>query len=254
MTTRSPESELRPWCPPGWDRGTFPHDNHQHPFFTVDRTGTDDAPRVLLMHELPGIDDNLVAYADDLARDFRVFVPSIVGRPGAASPALIMKQICVRREVHILARDGVSRSVGWLRDFVDAHVAAGGRSYGVIGMCFSGNFALALAVDPRVPAAVVAEPAQPIGRRALGLSPTDAADLASRDGLCARGYRFRDDLGSPPGKLQAAQDLLGSDRMKVFTLDEPNPRKHSVLTGRDASPWAIADVREFLIDRLSARA
>ena len=254
MPDHTATAELVPWCPPGWERGTFPHAGHRHPFFIVDRTEREAAPRVLLLHEMPGIDDNLVAYANDLARDFRVFVPSIIGRPGKVSPALLAKQICVRREVHILARDGVSRSVGWLRDFAAQHVADDSGSYGVIGMCFSGNFALALAVDPRVAAAVVAEPASPVGKRALGLSVTDASSLRAREGLCVQGYRFRDDPASPPGKLQAAQDLLGSDRMQVFTLDEPDPKKHSVLTGGSASRAAIAGVRAFLQERLGTAA
>ena len=133
------------------------------------------------MHEFPGISENLRQLADILAEDFRVVVPSIFGRDGTPTAMDSVRQLCVRREVHILASDGVSRSVDWLRDLVDEHVAeASVRPYGVIGMCFTGNFALALAVDPRVRAAVVAQPALPVLPRRLGLSPRPGSSRRAR--------------------------------------------------------------------------
>ena len=65
------------------------------------------------------------------------------------------------------------------------------------------------------------------------------------------GYRFRDDRMSPRAKLVVAQDLLGPTRMRVFPLDEPDPKKHSTLTGESRSLTAIAAVRAFLVDRLT---
>ncbi|GAA1978826.1 dienelactone hydrolase family protein [Microbacterium pumilum] len=240
------------WCPEGWDRHTYPHGDHSHPYYIVDRSPADSPhPSVLLMHEFPGISDNLVALANVLAEDFRVVVPSIVGRDGSATPLDSMRQICVRREVHILARHGVSASVAWLREFADAHVAdSSGRRYGVIGLCLTGNFALALAVDPRVAAAVVGEPAIPVRPSGLGLSPGDSASLAEHPDLRVQGYRFRYDCLSPGAKLDAAQRLLGG-RMQVFTLTGPNQFGHSTLTGRWRSDAAIASTRAFLNERLA---
>lgn len=208
---------------------------------------------MLLLHEFPGVSDNLVALADELAEDFRVVVPSILGRDGNPTAMDSLRQLCVRREVHLLAKHGASRSVEWLRDFVDAHVApASDRPYGVIGMCFTGNFALALAVDPRVRAAVVAQPATPAAPKQLGLSHEDRNRLAHRTDLVVHGYRFRRDCTSPAAKLTAAEELLGAERMRVFPLDTPDATKHSTLTGRWRSEEAIAAVRAFLGERLGA--
>ncbi|GAA1953867.1 dienelactone hydrolase family protein [Microbacterium deminutum] len=243
------------WCPDGWDRGTFAHGDHSHAFYTADR-GTPDAPlpTVMLMHEFPGISENLVELANVLAADFRVVVPSIVGRDGNPGSLDSARQLCVRRELHVLARDGVSTSVGWLRDFAHRHVAdSSGRSFGVIGLCLTGNFALALAVDPRVAGAVVAEPAgMPVRPSGLGLSDQDRAALQQRVGLQVQGYRFRRDCLSPASKLAAARELLGDERMRVFTLTSPNQRKHSTLTGKWRNDGAVANVRAFLRERLAA--
>ena len=199
------------------------------------------------MHEFPGISDNLVALADVLAEDFRVVVPSIVGRDGSATPLDSMRQICVRREVHIFARNGVSDSVAWLREFADAHVAdSSGRPYGVIGLCLTGNFALALAVDPRVAAAVVGEPAIPVRPSGLGLSADDRDRLAERADLRVQGYRFRYDCLSPGAKLDSAAAAARPSACAVFTLTGPNQFGHSTLTGKWRSEAAIESTRAFL--------
>jgi dienelactone hydrolase len=241
------------WCPPGWDRQSYPHGDHSHAYYVVDRSAPS-APRpsVMLMHEFPGIKENLVKLADLLADEFRIFVPSLFGRDGIPSSLVAVRQLCVRREVHILARDGVSRSAEWLRAFANDRIAgSSGRPFGVIGLCFTGNFALALAVDRRVAAAVVGEPAIPLRPSGLGLSERDRDLLKKNVDLRVQGYRFRRDCISPAAKLAAAKELL-DDRMRIFTLSSPGEMGHSTLTGDDASPAAIANVRAFLRDRLVA--
>lgn len=138
------------WCPDGWKRYSFPHLDHAHVFYVIDHgPAGKPSPSVMLMHEFPGISTRLFPLTEALAGHFRVVIPSILGRDGDPKYGDSLKQICVRREVHVLARHGVSAAVGWLRDIADEHVARRSNApYGVIGMCFSGNFALALAIDP----------------------------------------------------------------------------------------------------------
>ena len=112
------------WCPEGWAKNDFAHGDHAHPFYVIDRRPVRQLrPSILLMHEFPGISNDLVALADRLAAEFRVVVPSVFGRDGDPACLDTLRQICVRREIHAFARDGVSRSVGWLRDLADTHVA-----------------------------------------------------------------------------------------------------------------------------------
>jgi hypothetical protein len=129
----------------------------------------------------------------------------------------------------------------------------------------TGGFALALAVNPSVKAAVVAQPAVPVGnlkrlplpgraRSDLGLTEEVKAGLAARvaDEGClrVRGYRFEQDLFSPREKLETAQSLLGDTVMKVVPLKEPNPEKHSTLTGDFKNDRAVDEVIAFLQERL----
>ena len=223
----------------------------------------------MLMHEFPGISPYLVHFAETLADHFRVVVPSIIGRDGHPNALGSTVQLCVRREVHLFRTGVTSPAVPWLRDLLETRVSQG-QPCGVVGMCLSGGFALAIAIDPLVSAAVIAQPAVPVSRlgplrlpgeqrRAadLGLSPADLIRLSQRAGtettaLCARGYRFAHDAISPPAKLAAAQVLLGDDAMKVVTLHQPNAQQHSTLTGPDRNDTAVTEVIEFLSQRLIA--
>jgi dienelactone hydrolase len=234
-----------PWPPEGWESRSYAHGDHDHTFYVVGGKPADSRRNILLLHEFPGMSGTIIKLANMLATDFRVVLPSVFGKDGAPTMADSVKQICVRREVHVIARRGVSKDVVWLKDFIEAHVANDDAGFGVIGMCFSGNFALALAVDERVKAAVVAQPALPIWPSSLGLSTEDQTALRARQDLSVRGYRFRGDCRSPGAKLASAERLLGEKRIHTFTFPTPAPR-HSTLTGENPSHRALADVRGFL--------
>ena len=256
------------WPPLGWEPRDHPHRGHRHAYYVV---GAREAPSVLLLHEFPGISVNLVEFAERLAADFRVVVPSIVGRDGDPGIVGSLARLCVRREVNLVVRGRTSPAVAWLRELADEVVARRvDAPYGVVGMCMTGGFALAVAVDPRVRAAVVAQPALPAARvlrrlplpmsrrrtADLGLSPADRDTLAARtaadpDALCVRGYRFRDDWQSPAARLDSTVDLLGPESVRVVTLTEPRPDAHSTLTGGSRNAAAVEEVVAFLRDRLA---
>ncbi|SEJ11357.1 dienelactone hydrolase family protein [Demequina mangrovi] len=240
-----------------WRERSYERDGAAHVYYA---RGDEVAPAVLLLHEFPGITPELQGYADALAQDFRVYVPSLFGEdfvPMTCRSSLrAAVGLCVSTEMHLLARDGVSRSVPWLRGFAREVVGEAGRPYGVIGLCLTGGFALALAADPQVAAAVVGEPAAPPLPGALGLSAEDREALADRSGLRVQGYRYVGDSHSPAAKLRAAERLLGTGRMRRFELTDGPPevkRPHSTLT-HHPSPTAVTGVRDFLLDRLSESA
>ena len=62
-----------------------------------------------------------------------------------------------------------------------AHAECGGPGVGVVGMCFTGNFALAMAVDDVVLAPVLSQPSLPfaIGRARRGDVGVSDGDLAT---------------------------------------------------------------------------
>jgi dienelactone hydrolase len=148
----------------------------------------------------------------------------------------------VSREFAILA-DRTSPVVTWLRALAAAaHRECGGPGVGAIGMCLTGGFALAMAVDPAVLAPVVSQPGLPAPvtarkRAAVGL----AADLAAVKertgrGLCVLGLRFSADRGCPAERFQMLRRELGAGFEAIEVDSSPgNPygiptRAHAVLT------------------------
>lgn len=257
-----------PWPPPGWPDGKISHRHHSHRYYTSPDQASN--PTILLLHEFPGIGTNFSEFAQFLAQDFRVVVPSIVGRDGHPCQVGSGLSLCIRREVNFFATSASSPALPWLRELINTVVSPDYRRFGVIGMCMTGGFALALAVDPRVVAAVAAQPALPITRlipqlpmpgeakrsAALGVTRDVCERLTRRTNdqqeanLRVRGYRFRDDWRSPAPRMIRLADLLGAGAKTFPELDDPSPTEHSTLTGGDHSPQARADVVKFLHDRL----
>ncbi|HEX2808020.1 MAG TPA: dienelactone hydrolase family protein [Kineosporiaceae bacterium] len=98
-----------------------------------------------------GLHPGVVEFAQRLIdAGYTVFLPSLFGRPGEPfSNAAIRRSVagvCISREFTILA-DSTSRVATWLRAL--AAMALGecdGAGAGVVGMCFTGGFALATAL------------------------------------------------------------------------------------------------------------
>ncbi|SIR64932.1 dienelactone hydrolase family protein [Microbacterium sp. RURRCA19A] len=252
-----------------WDVSPFAYDGITHDVY---RSG--EGPGVILIPELPGATPEVIALGERLvAAGFHVALPSIVGTPGRpvsggyiAGSALRM---CVSREFAAFARRADRPIAGFLRALArDVHAERGGPGVGVIGMCFSGGFALATAADESVLAPVVSQPALPppigAGRSATGLSPTEESAVRRRagDGLCALGLRFTNDRSVPAERFAAFERLLG-EGWRAFEIDSSpgNPDgipagAHSVLTDASATVpghpthRANEQVVEFLRERL----
>ena len=140
--------------------------------------------------------------------------------------------------------DRTAPAVTWLRALaVQAHKECGGPGVGAVGMCFTGGYALAMAVEPAVLAPVLSQPATPgpltaRKRAALGLDPADLASVKTRtaDGLCVLGLRFSQDRSSPPERFATLRAELG-DAFEAIEIDSSpgnahgiGPQAHSVLT------------------------
>jgi dienelactone hydrolase len=122
------------------------------------------APPLLLLPEIAGFSPGLRLFAKRLVEArFRVFVPWLFGPFGRRAPVRNAIRLCVSREFANL-RAGVSSPIStWIRELT-AHISrhTGGAPIGAIGMCLTGAFAIPLIIDPRVTAAVAAQPSVPL--------------------------------------------------------------------------------------------
>jgi dienelactone hydrolase len=258
---------------PGFDATTFAHQGRE---YDVYRSGS--GPAVVVIHEIPGLHPGVTAFGRRLVdAGYRVYLPSLFGRPGAAvsvrASLRSITRVCVSREFAILA-DRTSPVATWLRALAThAHAECGGPGVGAIGMCFTGGFALAMAVEPAVLAPVLSQPGLPAPinarhRAAFGLDPGDLAAIKQRtqEGLCLLGLRFSADKGSPAERFAALRRELG-EAFEAIEIDSSpgNPhgiphRAHSVLTielvDKPGHPTreALDRVMAFLAERLAPAA
>lgn len=178
-----------------------------------------DGPAVIVLPEMPGISPDVVRFANWLREaGFTVYLPSLFGVDGAyptvelADP--IVRRACVAKEFRAFAGGGTSPVVGWLRALArTAHQECGGPGVGAVGMCFTGNFALTMTLEPAVIAPVLNHPSLPLDDPAgLELSPEDATAIQQRfdrDNLTAIGYRFDNDKWCTGQRFAAYTRLLG---------------------------------------------
>jgi hypothetical protein len=134
---------------------------------TVYRRG--EGPGVVVMHEIPGITPEVAHFARRVAdAGFTVAMPDMFGTPGKPLgipyAAGQMVRACISREFHVLAAHRASPITEWLRALARAlYEEVGGRGVGAIGMCLTGNFALALMMDDCLMAPVLSQPSLPFG-------------------------------------------------------------------------------------------
>lgn len=242
-------------------------------------TGTSKPP-VLLLHELTGLSPGTLAYAEELSKDFTVYVPLLFGEKGKFSLMNGLSAYWFRGLVEFFPggewgtpSNGSAPIVNWLRGVVqhigDRHSA---QPIGLIGNCVTGPIPLALLNHPHVSAAVIAQPALPMrfwwysdaDKASLGLS-TDDLQFADHSRAKIYGLRFETDCMSDQAKLHTLHDrfgvrfLNGEIPANHYQRDGKPMKAHSTLIGswrKDdeagrPSRDARAQVRAFLLAQLS---
>lgn len=226
---------------------------------------------VILLHELPGLSNYTIQYAETLGEDFSVYVPLLFGEPGQfkacrsvlgyyLSPSwwTVTGRRPVLDDLHALASEVAS--------------IHSGESVRVVGMCLTGSFPLSLLTNEHVTAAVCAQPTLPLfscDEEALGIPDRDLAVAISRvkaTNAFVFACRFEGDTISKPGKLRFLSDQLGPQLMGYEITQTTyrcggetvaiRPDAHSTLTGEwrpglppdHPVPALRAAVREFLLD------
>lgn len=265
MTGSAPVSTLDGWTVTSFTGAGYTHDVYEK----------GSGPGVVLIPEAPGITPQVLGLAQHLVDSgFTVAVPSPFGTPGRSMSGGYALQsigrLCVSAEFRLFALDAHRPITDFLRavasDLARRTPAAG---VGVIGMCLTGGFALATAIDESVLAAVASQPAVPFpvsgARRAdPGMSSEDLDTVASRaeaGSLCAIGLRFSEDASAPRARFAALKARLG-DAFEVIELDSSagntggySKSAHSVLTGevRESPANSAFEAREHVVEFLRTR-
>jgi dienelactone hydrolase len=254
----------------GFTCAPFTHDGKTRDVY---RKG--EGPAVVVMTEIPGITPQVIAFAERVAAaGFTVFMPHLFGPPGKplSVPYALgeIARVCISKEFSVLASRASSPITDWLRALCrHAHAECKGPGVGAIGMCMTGNFALALMVDPSVMAPVLSQPSLPFAitadrRAGLHLSDSDLVAVKARceAGLRVIGMRFTHDRAVPPERFETLRRELGSAFEGIEIDSGPGNRwniprtAHSVVTNdlvdREGHPTkeALDRVLAFFRERL----
>lgn len=234
-------------------------------------------PAVIVMAELPGISPDVARFAR-WVRDagLTVYLPSLFGRDGAYPEAAagleVLKRACVSAEFRALAANQSSPITQWLSGLARvAHAECGGPGVGAVGMCFTGNFALGMMLEPAVLAPVLCQPSLPLGDpAALHSAPEELVAIRRRledERLTVRAYRFASDRHCTAARFAAYAAALGP-RFEATTLpaEAANPAPppffaevvgcaHSVVTAHlvDQAGHPTTAARDQIIAFLIAR-
>lgn len=214
-------------------------------------------PAVIVMPEMPGISPHVARFAR-WVRDagFTVYMPSLFGRDGAVATAeeggAVFQRACVSAEFRAFAANQSSPVTQWLRALAKlAHEECGGPGVGAIGMCFTGNFALTMMLEPAMLAPVLSQPSLPLNDPAgIEIAPDEVQAVAERlrrEDLTVMAYRFKGDRFCTAQRFAAYSEALG-DRFveRVLPDTSANTDVAPFFEKHVASPHSV--VTAHLID------
>jgi dienelactone hydrolase len=207
-------------------------------------------PAVIVMTEMPGISPHVARFSR-WVRDagFTVYMPSLFGRdgavPGAEEGAAIFQKVCVSAEFRAFAANESSPVTVWLRSLARlAHDECGGPGVGAIGMCFTGNFALTMMLEPAMLAPVLSQPALPLDDPAgIEIAPGELAavrERLEREDLTVMAYRFAGDRFCKAQRFAAYAEALGERFVeRVLPDSAANPDPPPFFEQVVATPYSV---------------
>ena len=214
-------------------------------------------PAVIMMSEMPGISPQVARFAR-WVRDagFTVYMPSLFGRDGAVPQPdegmAVLQRACVSAEFRALAGGASSLVTHWLRALARlAHAECGGPGVGAIGMCFTGNFALTMMLEPAMLAPVLAQPSLPLkepGGLEIASDEIEAVRARlERDDLTVLAYRFAGDKVCRAERFAAYAAALGA-RFVARTLPDSAANSDVAPFFAERVPFPHSVVTQHLID------
>jgi dienelactone hydrolase len=197
---------------------------------------------VIVCHEMPGITPEFIGFVQFLEMaGFATVVPHLFGEVGRRMTVGYLVRtgirVCIAREFHVLAGGHASPIAGWLRALArEASIRHDVGRVGAIGMCFTGNFAIGMLLEPVVTRAVASQPSLPFAvwpglGEALHQSPDETARLAARLGpdgdAQAMALRFSGDRLCPAARFANLQSVLGGG-LETIVIDSGRGNAHGI--------------------------
>jgi dienelactone hydrolase len=237
-----------------WTQSSHTADGITHPTY---RKGS--GPGVVIIHEIPGMTQDVIAFADEVvAAGHTVVMPHLFGKAAGSMSvpevAAVFPKLCVSKEFTKMALNQTTPVATWLRSLArELHTELGGPGVGALGMCFTGGYALAMMVDDSVAAPVLCQPSTPfaVGRKRgadINLSPRDLEIVKRRAaaGCAVLGLHYRKDPATGT-RFDTLREELGDN----FVAVEFEGKGHSVVT-EHRQQEAVDRILAFFGERLTA--
>lgn len=203
-------------------------------------------PPIIIAHETPNAHPLVFEFGDALVEEgFQVWIPSLfgeVGKPFRHLSALrFLVKSCIWKEFSVLASSRSSPLTEWLRGLGNELHQINDCGIGLIGMCITGNFALALCDEDWMMAPVLSQPSLPFAlspklSSSLHVSNEIIESAKRRTDFQVLGLRFSHDRMCPASRFETLKAHF-KDGFHGIEIDSgPNnthgiPRTaHSVLT------------------------
>ena len=250
-------------CPGGLDLSDFDEmcfsdaAGTKHQVYVAGKSG----PPVMLLHEINGLTNQTLATARQLAAArYTAVVPLFFGEPGKRRSIFSGGSICKDDQFACNRAERTSAHVTWLRELASCARKQwpDGKDVGVIGMCLTGAFPLAMLRAPEVVAPVLCQPTLPFSPRnffhllgwftkqdALALDPADVAYVKTNTSMPILGIRYSGDRYCKKKRFERLTTEFGG---RFYRLDMPG-RHHSTLVGdfcTDAFTEVLAFFNQYL--------
>ncbi|WP_394750616.1 dienelactone hydrolase family protein [Spongiimicrobium salis] len=191
---------------------------------------------VVIMQEMPGIDQKALALADRFsAEQYTVVFPHLFGPLGkTAVLGNFFKVLCMQKEFRMFAAQKSSPIVDYLAALC-THIKEKHQVKGVavIGMCLTGNFAISLMANDAVLAGFASQPSMPLlGKSSIHMSPDEISAIKKKldtDGPMHCG-RFEKDFFCKAERFHTLETTFNTDGKQRIIFHELPGKGHSILT------------------------
>lgn len=225
-------------------------------------TGTGrNAPRVIVLHELPGLRDGDIHVSAELGKSFEVYVPLMFGAAGQDDAGRGHRQACKtglfkcndRNTRHPIVTDLLAMTRQVCRD----------ADCGVIGMCLTGTVPLSLMAADHVAALVLAQPTLPVVWHVWPFSGLDISDADTAAAMRAAEQRrasiymvrYRHDWISGRSAFNRLRDRIAPSKEKLsfFGVREMAGAGHSTLVHDPKHPEVATELLTTVVSVFDAR-